>query len=60
LKFEKALKTFLIKNSYLCGEILKRKKIMESATLDKRTSDKVSFISFIIPEFAAAYTVDLK
>jgi hypothetical protein len=28
---------------------------MESATLDKQTSDKVAFISFIIPTFAETY-----
>ena len=27
--------------------------------LDKQTSDKVSFISFIIPEFAAAYKMKI-
>jgi hypothetical protein len=27
--------------------------------LDKETSDKVSFISFIIPEFAAAFRIDM-
>jgi hypothetical protein len=28
-------------------------------TLDKETSDKVSFISFIIPEFAAAFKMKM-
>jgi hypothetical protein len=32
---------------------------MESTILDKQTSDKVSFISFIIPEFAAAYKMKI-
>ena len=27
--------------------------------LDKRTSDKISFISFIIPEFAAAFKMNM-
>ena len=27
--------------------------------LDKKTSDKVSFISFIIPEFAAAFKMNM-
>jgi hypothetical protein len=29
-------------------------------TLDKQTSDKVSFIAFIIPEFAAAYKMNVQ
>jgi hypothetical protein len=32
---------------------------MTRTTLDKQTSDKVSFISFIIPEFAAAYKMKI-
>ena len=32
---------------------------MNTATLDKQTSDKVSFIAFIIPEFAAAYKMKI-
>ncbi|MDR0836281.1 MAG: DUF3791 domain-containing protein [Tannerella sp.] len=32
---------------------------MESK-LDKQTSDKVSFITFIIPEFAAAYKMNVQ
>ncbi|MDR2465800.1 MAG: DUF3791 domain-containing protein [Prevotellaceae bacterium] len=32
---------------------------MESSALDKRTSDKVAFISFIIPEFAAAFKISM-
>jgi hypothetical protein len=28
--------------------------------LDKQTSDKVSFITFIIPEFAAAYKMNVQ
>jgi hypothetical protein len=32
---------------------------MDMATLDKQTSDKVSFISFIIPEFAAAFKISM-
>jgi hypothetical protein len=28
--------------------------------LDKQTSDKVSFITFIIPEFAAAYKMNIQ
>jgi hypothetical protein len=34
--------------------------IMETATLDKQTSDKVSFITFIVPEFAAAYKMNVQ
>jgi len=33
---------------------------MESRTLDKQTSDKVSFIAFIIPAFAEAYKMDVQ
>jgi hypothetical protein len=33
---------------------------METATLDKTTSDKVNFISFIVPEFAAAYKMNIQ
>jgi hypothetical protein len=33
---------------------------MDSDTLDKQTSDKVSFISFIIPEFALAYKMNVQ
>ena len=29
--------------------------IMEEKRIDKATSDKISFITFIVPEFAAAY-----
>jgi hypothetical protein len=32
---------------------------MATTTLDKRTSDKVTFIAFIIPEFAAAYKMKI-
>jgi hypothetical protein len=32
---------------------------MENRTLDKITSDKVSFISFIIPEFASAFKMSM-
>ena len=28
--------------------------------MDKQTNDKVSFISFIIPEFALAYKIDVQ
>jgi hypothetical protein len=31
---------------------------MNTAALDKQTSDKVSFITFIIPKFAAAYKMN--
>lgn len=31
---------------------------METQKTDKRTSDKVSFISFIIPEFARSYKMN--
>jgi hypothetical protein len=33
---------------------------MATKVLDKETSDKISFISFIIPEFAAAYKMDIQ
>jgi len=33
---------------------------MDSEKLDKQTSDKVSFISFIIPEFALAYKMNVQ
>ena len=32
---------------------------METQTLNKETSDKISFISFIIPEFAAAFKMKI-
>ena len=32
---------------------------MKTAILDKQTSDKVSFISFIVPEFALAYKMSI-
>ncbi|MDR2563979.1 MAG: DUF3791 domain-containing protein [Prevotellaceae bacterium] len=31
-----------------------------SEKLDKETSDKVSFITFIVPEFAAAYKMNIQ
>jgi hypothetical protein len=31
---------------------------MNTATLDKQTSDKVSFITFIIPKFASGYKMN--
>ncbi|GHS87374.1 hypothetical protein FACS1894201_08630 [Bacteroidia bacterium] len=34
-------------------------KVMGSR-LDKETSDKVSFITFIVPEFAAAYKMNIQ
>ncbi|MDR1881371.1 MAG: DUF3791 domain-containing protein [Prevotella sp.] len=33
---------------------------MEATALDKQTSDKVSFITFIVPEFAAAYKMNVQ
>jgi hypothetical protein len=33
---------------------------METKTLDKQTSDKVSFISFIVPAFAEAYKMNMQ
>jgi hypothetical protein len=33
---------------------------METKVLDKETSDKISFISFIIPEFASAYKMNIQ
>ena len=44
------------KKLYICQ--IKNHKAMAVA-LDKRTSDKVSFISFIIPEFAAAFKMSI-
>jgi hypothetical protein len=35
-------------------------KILDRKTLDKETSDKVSFITFIVPEFAAAYKMNVQ
>jgi hypothetical protein len=31
---------------------------MDTATLDRQTSDKVSFITFIIPKFASGYKMN--
>ena len=36
------------------------RKDVDNETLDKQTSDKVSFISFIIPEFALAYKMNVQ
>jgi hypothetical protein len=33
---------------------------METQKLDKATSDKISFISFILPEFAKAYKMNIQ
>lgn len=33
---------------------------MANGKLDKETSDKISFISFIIPEFALAYKMNVQ
>lgn len=33
---------------------------METKTLDKQTSDKVSFISYIIPRFASSYKMNMQ
>ncbi len=33
---------------------------MATSTLDKTTSDKVSFISFIIPKFAESYKMNMQ
>ncbi|GAB6010649.1 DUF3791 domain-containing protein [Viscerimonas tarda] len=33
---------------------------METKVLDKETSDKGSFITFIIPEFASAYKMNIQ
>ena len=33
---------------------------MNTVALDKQTSDKVAFISFIIPEFALAYKMSVQ
>jgi hypothetical protein len=34
--------------------------IMNTATLDKQTSDKVAFISYIIPKLADAYKMNVQ
>jgi hypothetical protein len=31
---------------------------MEPKTIDKATSDKISFMTYIVPEFAAAYKME--
>jgi hypothetical protein len=41
---------------YLC----KNNIIMEATKLDKEASDKVSFITFIIPYFASGYKMDIQ
>ena len=33
---------------------------MKSQTIDKATSDKISFVTFIVPEFAAAYKMKIQ
>jgi hypothetical protein len=33
---------------------------MDTQILDKKTSDKVAFLSFIVPEFAAAYKMNVQ
>ncbi len=33
---------------------------MENKKINKETSDKISFITFIVPEFAAAYKMDVQ
>ena len=33
---------------------------METKTLDKQTSDKISFITYIIPKFASGYKMDIQ
>jgi len=33
---------------------------MDTKTLDKQTSDKVSFIAFIIPRFASTYKMNVQ
>ena len=33
---------------------------MEVRALDKETSDKISFVSFIIPEFASTYKMNVQ
>jgi hypothetical protein len=34
--------------------------MMDTPTLDKQTSDKISFITFIVPYFAATYKMDVQ
>jgi hypothetical protein len=34
--------------------------MMDTATLDKQTGDKVSFISFVISQFAEAYKMNVR
>jgi hypothetical protein len=40
--------------------LISKAKIMAAQVLDKATSDKISFISFIIPEFAAGYKMGMQ
>jgi hypothetical protein len=39
--------------------LISKARIMAARVLDKTTSDKISFISFIIPEFAAAFKMKI-
>jgi hypothetical protein len=37
-----------------------KKILMKAKTIDKSTSDKISFISFIIPKFAESYKMNMQ
>jgi hypothetical protein len=37
-----------------------QQKAMESRILDKETRDRISFITFIIPEFARSYKMNIR
>jgi hypothetical protein len=39
---------------------IKQQKEMEAKTLDKETQDRISFITFIIPEFANAFKMNIQ
>ena len=45
------------KKSYLC---VVKKNQMESKAIDKATSDKISFMTYIVPAFADAYKMNVQ
>jgi hypothetical protein len=45
---------------FLCKPKIKNKYIMKIQSIDKETSDKISFISYIIPMFADAYKMNVQ
>jgi hypothetical protein len=48
------------KTHYLCRVNFYKAKIMANGKLDKSINDKLSFIAFIIPEFALAYKMTIQ